>query len=62
MSKTIAYVLVSFINQLLQWTGVDVAPEGVDVFINVGLGILTALGIAYERWKKGGINIFGIRN
>ena len=61
MSKTILYVVVSLLNQLLAFAGINIAPEGVDTFVNVGLAIITALGIGYERWKKGDINFLGIR-
>jgi len=62
MSKTIIYVVISLLNQLLQWAGVSIGSDQVDTFVTVLLGIVTALGIAYERYKRGDINIFGVRS
>lgn len=62
MSKTYLYVLVSALNHLFQYTGITVVPEGVETFVNVGVDIVSALGILYERYQRGGINLFGVRS
>ena len=61
MSKTYILVIVSLLNQLLQWAGVTVVEGQIEIFLNIGVGIITAFGIAYERFQKGGINMFGVR-
>lgn len=60
-SVTLASLVGSVVFQAFVWADVQVAPEKVQAFGEVVVGLALVGGVWYGRWRKGDITWYGKR-
>lgn len=60
-SLTYTGVIVFILVELFKFTGINVGNEAIVITITTLIQFVAAIVIIIERFKKGGINIFGIK-
>jgi len=47
--------------ELLKWANIEVEKESLNITLMVILQVASGLLILWERYKKGGVNILGVK-
>ncbi len=51
-------LFITFLSKLLNW---EIGSEELTVTVQTILGLLSALGVFFGRWRIGGISIWGVK-
>lgn len=61
ISTTYLSVIVMLVGEFLKWTGVEVGSEAITTTLITLIQFGAAIKILIERFKKGGVSIFGTK-